>query len=137
MVTRARNRGDAWSDLFNGPAMDEPVRSETPGAASPPVRPLLPSDLEASLQILSATEFERLLTAVHGEAARRRKSAPQPRSARVHGPRPQKPNPPAGIPSAKANAVRAAFKAGVKPLAIARQFGLSQAVIRDLLRSPD
>src|SRR3954471_17575210 len=111
MVTRARNRGDASPDLFGGPAMDEPVRSEAPAAARP--RPLLPSDLEASLQILSATEFHRLLTAVHGEASRRRKPEPKPTSARAHGPRPQKPNPPAGIPSGKANAVRAAFKAGV------------------------
>ena len=54
---------------------------------------------------------------------------------RAHGPRPQKANPPARIPSGKANAVRAAFKAGVKPSAIARQFGLSQADIRALLNS--
>jgi hypothetical protein len=67
MVTRARNRDDASPDLFNSPAMDEHVRSEAP-AAAPPVRPLLPCDLEASLQILSEAEFERLLTAVNGEA---------------------------------------------------------------------
>ena len=129
MVTRARNRGDASPDLFN--AMDDPVRPEAPAAASP--RPLLPSDLEASLQILSAAEFERLLSAVHGEASRRTKS--EPMSKRALGPRPQKAN--AGIPSGKANAVRAAFKAGVKPSAIARQFGLSQADIRALLNSID
>ena len=46
-----------------------------------------------------------------------------------------KANPPARIPSGRANAVRAAFKAGVKPSAIARQFGLSQADIRALLNS--
>src|SRR3954454_9305076 len=131
MVTRGRNRGDASPDLFN--AMDEPVRSEAPAAARP--RPLLPSDLEASLQILSAAEFERLVAAVNGEASRRRKS--EPTSARAHGPQPQKVNPPAGIPSGKANAVRAAFKAGVKPAAIARQFSLSQAVIRNLLSAPE
>ena len=131
MVTRARNRGDASPDLFN--AMDDPVRPEAPAAASP--RPLLPSDLEASLQILSAAEFERLLSAVHGEASRRTKS--EPMSKRALGPRPQKLDPPAGIPSGKANAVRAAFKAGVKPSAIARQFGLSQADIRALLNSID
>src|SRR5215216_69112 len=100
MVTRARNRGDASPDLFN--AMDEPVRSEAPATALP--QPLLPSDLEASLQILSAAEFERLLTAVHSEASRRIKS--EPTSGRAHGPRAQKANPPAGIPSGKANAVR-------------------------------
>jgi hypothetical protein len=131
MVTRARNRGDASPDLFSGPAMDEPVLSEAPAAARP--RPLLPSDLAASLQILSAAEFERLLSAVNGEASRRRKS--EPTSAQAHVPRPQKAN--AGIPSGKANAVRAAFKAGVKPSAIARQFGISQADIRALLNSID
>src|SRR5829696_1468647 len=131
MVTRARNRSDASPDLFSGP--DEAVRSEAPAAARP--RPLLPTDLAASLQILSAAEFERLLTAVNGEASHRRKS--EPTSARAHGPRPQKANPPAGIPSGKANAVRAAFKAGVKPSAIARQFGFSQADIRALLNSMD
>jgi hypothetical protein len=131
MVTRARNRGDASPDLFNGP--DAPVRTEARAAARP--RPLLPSDLEASLQILSAAEFERLFTAVDGEASRRRKS--EPTSARAHGPQPQKASPPAGIPSGKANAVRAAFKAGIKPSAIARQFGLSQADIRALVNSMD
>jgi hypothetical protein len=130
MVTRARNLGDASPDLFN--AMDDPVRSQASAAARR--RPLLPSDLEASLQILSAAEFERLLTAVNGEASRRRKS--EPTSVR-HEPRPRKLNPPAGIPSGKANAVRAALKAGVKPSAIARQFGLSQADIRALLNSMD
>ncbi len=134
MVTRARNRDDASPDLFNSPAMDEHVRSEAP-AAAPPVRPLLPCELEASLQILSEAEFERLLTAVNGEASRRGK--PEPTSERPRGLRPRKPNPPAGIPSGKANAVRAAFKAGVKPSAIARQFGISQADIRALLNSID
>src|SRR3954453_5307713 len=133
MITRAPHRRDASPDLFNGPARDEPVRSEAPATALP--RPLLPSDLEASLQILSAAEFERLLAAVHGEASRRIKS--EPTSGRAHGPRPQKDNPPAGIPLGKANAVRAAFKAGVKPSAIARQFGLTQADIRALLNSID
>ena len=53
-----------------------------------------------------------------------------------HEPRPRKLNL-SSIPSGKANAVRAAFKAGVKPSAIARQFGLSQADIRALLNSID
>jgi transposase-like protein len=33
----------------------------------------------------------------------------------------------------KLNAVRAAFKAGVKPSAIARQFGISQSLVREAL----
>jgi hypothetical protein len=35
----------------------------------------------------------------------------------------------------KLNAVRAAFKAGVKPSQIARQFGLSQSDVRKVLAS--
>jgi DNA invertase Pin-like site-specific DNA recombinase len=38
------------------------------------------------------------------------------------------------VAAAKANLVRAAFKAGVKPTAIARQFGLSHAIVRELLK---
>jgi DNA-binding transcriptional regulator YiaG len=36
-------------------------------------------------------------------------------------------------PKARINAIRAAFKAGVKPSVIARQFGVSQQVIRQVL----
>ena len=38
-----------------------------------------------------------------------------------------------GLTKGKLNAVRAAFKAGVKPSAIARQFGISQADVRRAL----
>jgi len=37
------------------------------------------------------------------------------------------------LTTGKLNAVRAAFKAGVKPLAIARQFGISQSDVRKAL----
>jgi hypothetical protein len=36
----------------------------------------------------------------------------------------------------KLNAVRAAFKAGLKPAQIARQFGLSQSDVRKALANP-
>jgi predicted DNA-binding protein (UPF0251 family) len=39
----------------------------------------------------------------------------------------------AGMTTGKLNAVRAAFKAGVKPSAIARQFGISQSDVRKAL----
>ena len=38
-----------------------------------------------------------------------------------------------GLTKGKLNAVRAAFKAGVKPSAIARQFGISQSDVRKAL----
>jgi DNA-binding transcriptional regulator LsrR (DeoR family) len=37
------------------------------------------------------------------------------------------------LTTGKLNAVRAAFKAGVKPSAIARQFGISQSDVRRVL----
>jgi transposase-like protein len=37
------------------------------------------------------------------------------------------------LTTGKLNAVRAAFKAGVKPSAIARQFGISQSDVRKAL----
>ena len=46
----------------------------------------------------------------------------------------------AGTPTltaTQANLLRAAFKAGVKPTAIARQFGLSQAVVREALKTEE
>ena len=39
------------------------------------------------------------------------------------------------VPTGKANLIRAAFKAGLKPAAIAREFGISQSVVRGVLAS--
>ena len=101
---------------------------------------LLPGDLDSSLALLDDAEFERLIRAVAKEEARRHRNKPV--SARpskdLEG---EAPN--AGtskghsepISPAKASLVRAALKAGVKPSAIARQFGLSHAAIADVLRS--
>lgn len=41
------------------------------------------------------------------------------------------------LTTGKLNAVRAAFKAGVKPSQIARQFGLSQSDVRKALASDE
>ena len=87
---------------------------------------LLPEDLAGSLAILNEQDFERLRAAMAKEAGRRgRKVAEGERPAPTTE----------GVTAARANLVRAAFKAGLKPLAIARQFGLSQAVVRELLKS--
>jgi len=93
---------------------------------------LLPEDLVGSLAILSEQDFERLRGAMAKEAARRgREISPDPASKERERRMPTTD----GVTTARANLVRAAFKAGVKPFAIARQFGLSQAVVRELLRS--
>src|SRR3954447_8968356 len=113
------------------------------GDEAPPQRPvakgdmrahgaLLPEDLAGSLAILSEQDFERLRAAMEKEAARRgRKMSPN----LVSSERERLATTTDGITAARANLVRAAFKAGVKPLAIARQFGHSQAIVRELLKS--
>jgi hypothetical protein len=77
---------------------------------------------------LADTEVDSLLAAVTREAQRRgrlpRASALQALTREDAG---------GSLTTGKLNAVRAAFKAGVKPSAIARQFGLSQSDIRKAL----
>jgi hypothetical protein len=100
--------------------------------------PILLGDIAGSIARLSNDDFERLLTAVKEEAKRRK----LPGLPRVDSPKQKASrNAPSGtasstgaISTAKANLVRAAFRAGVKPNAIARQFGLSYAVVRELLK---
>ncbi len=103
---------------------------------------LLPDNLEASLVVLSDREFNRLLQAVEREAVRRgrheRRSTPS--EAPVEKAKPRRAARSAGHPpltATQANLVRAAFKAGVKPTAIARQFGFSQAVVSDALKTEE
>ena len=109
-----RNPDDKRADLF--------------GDEAPPQRRVA----KGSLAILNEQDFERLRAAMAKEAARRgRKIRPNLVPAEEERPRPT----PDGVTAARANLVRAAFKAGVKPLAIARQFGLTQATVRELLKS--
>ena len=85
---------------------------------------------------LDDAEIDKLLSAVTTEAQRR---------GRLPKRQPQAEEKPAGrrtaveeishgLTKGKLNAVRAAFKAGVKPSAIARQFGISQS---DVTKGPD
>jgi len=76
-------------------------------------------------------ELDQLLSSVITEQKRRGKKllAKNPRTRRVEVP--------AAVPltQGKLNAVRAAFKAGVTPSRIARQFGISQSDVRKALAS--
>ena len=98
-------------------------------------RHLLPKDLAGSLRRLDDGEIDTLLAAVAAEAERRgRLPKPQPRAAeKPVGPRTAVEEVAGGLTKGKLNAVRAAFKAGVKPSAIARQFGISQSDVRKAL----
>jgi F0F1-type ATP synthase delta subunit len=80
---------------------------------------------------LNDQELDRLLSAVIAEQKRRGKklTAEMSRRQRVEVVTA------APLTQGKLNAVRAAFKAGITPSRIARQFGISQSDIRKALAS--
>jgi predicted DNA binding protein len=83
---------------------------------------LLPKDLAGALKRLDSAELDALLAAVTTEAERRGRLPPSTATPSA-----------ATLTTGKLNAVRAAFKAGVKPSAIAQQFGISQSDVRKVL----
>jgi DNA-binding NarL/FixJ family response regulator len=98
----------------------------------------LPEDLAGALKHLDETEIDTLLAAVTAEAKRRgrvprtaaERLAPNTRRQRSHAAGEEGAG---SLTTGKLNAVVAAFKAGVKPSAIARQFGISQSDVRKAL----
>jgi hypothetical protein len=137
-----RRRDEHSQDLFA--QRDEAAPRE---AVTPPVRAsfLLPSNLDAGLRALDDEALVRLKDAVEREARRR---FPQPIAHPVAPPAPAPPRketPPRpskaasepAIAVGRANMIRAAFKAGLKPAAIARQFRISPAVVRSVLAGDD
>jgi hypothetical protein len=108
----------------------------SPGAAaqvstlSSRSRHVLPNDLPNAIGRLEDHEFDRLLSAALAEQKRRGKTAPE--SNAIPG---KKAGQGSRIPLTvgKVNAIRAAFKAGISPSRIARQFGVSQSDIRKAL----
>jgi hypothetical protein len=132
-----RRRPASPPDLFEvqahsatGQAVDRTMATRKPV--------LLPSNLESSLAILSDDEFARLSAGVAAEKARRGRTTRPSKpalAASAKAPPAKSKRSPEGVSAAKASLVRAAIKAGVKPSAIARQFGLSKAEITEVLRS--
>ena len=134
------------SNLPIGRAAFETAKRKYPGDLSPSLPPnadgaatassrrhVLPKDLPAAIKQLDDQELDRLLAAALAEQKRRGREpavAVEPPDMRrleavaVH------------LTLGKLNAVRAAFKVGVKPSRIARQFGLSQADVRKALAPP-
>jgi hypothetical protein len=130
-------------DLFSSASLSE---APSPGVKPPrqahsheefpiaisPSQYLLPRDLSNGIKQLTDQEFDRLLAAVLAEQKRRGKRLPvSPKASRK--PPVQESGP--TLAPAKVNAVRAAFKAGVPPSHIARQFGISHADVRKALAS--
>jgi DNA invertase Pin-like site-specific DNA recombinase len=102
----------------------------TDAATAPSPRLVLPRDLPGAIKRLEDQDLDRLLSAALAEQQRRGRkpsgSNEISRKRRVEA---------VAVPltQGKLNAVRAAFKAGVSPSKIARQFGLSQSDVRKAL----
>jgi DNA-directed RNA polymerase specialized sigma subunit len=117
-------------------------------ALAPPARVTLPSDLSGSLKYLDDAQLQRLLEAVNVEIDRRNQSTPKNEIATTAAPgatsqsqtaafRDKKVREIEQIPEGRANLIRASFKAGVKPAAIARTFRISQSLVSRVLSSAE
>jgi hypothetical protein len=99
----------------------------------------LPKNLAGALEHLGDAEVDALLAAVTSEARRRGRPAPTSQGQEPMADSTSRPRKAAwdtaasSLTTGKLNAVRAAFKAGVRPSAIARQFGISQADVKRAL----
>jgi len=114
------------------PSVNPPLSVVADGGptAAPPSY-ALPTNLPSALRHLDDDQLERLLAAVRAEQQRRGKKLPvpdgpsrKPRTKEVDAP---------PLAQGKLNAVRAAFKAGVTPSRIAREFGISRSDVRKAL----
>jgi hypothetical protein len=104
------------------------VSSETETAVSS--RYILPKDLDAALTRLDDQQLDRLASAVLEERTRRRKPfVPKGGQRQRHDEKADA----VSLPQGKLNAVKAAFKVGVTPARIAREFGLSLSDVRKVL----
>ena len=143
----SRSRTEPTPDLFAASAKLSSIRPALPVAdINPTEKPdyLLPKDLQGALTRLPDAEIDTLLMAVTKEAKRRGRLPRPPdaehqinRDVPVTKAKPLR----AALATAgdgplavgKANAVKAAFMAGVKPSTIARQFGISQSAVKQVL----
>ncbi len=127
MSSYADQQGDLWSrtDQRDAPKRDPRVR-------------LLPHDLDGALKHLTDGELATLSAAVGKEQARRGHvsepktvvpSEPVP-AARTSSELPEV----EGLTRSQVSLIRASIKAGVKPGALSRQFGINQAQIRAALK---
>ena len=141
----AKRQNRASSTILNPPSQGALVLS---ASAPPPARVTLPSDLPGSLKYLDDAQLWRLLEAVTVEINRRNQG-----EAKKKGATPPVAGTPAKdqsvsfsdkttraideIPEGKANLIRASFRAGIEPVAIARTFRISQSLVRRVLNSTE
>jgi hypothetical protein len=108
-----------------------PLHTDEPAAAASQSY-ALPTNLPSALRRLDDDQLDRLLAAVIGELKQRGRKLPDSdeplRKRRIKEVAPP-------LAQGKLNAVRAAFKAGVRPSRIAREFGVSMSDVRKALAS--
>jgi hypothetical protein len=116
--------------------------------APSPARVTLPGDLSGSLKYLDDAQLQRLREAVNVEINRRTQGAPKNKTATAVATgtssegqsapfRGKKLRGVDEIPEGKANLIRASFRAGVKPAAIARTFRISRSLVSRVLSSAE
>ena len=116
-------------DLFEG-VSTPPSRS--PSVSSEQRRFVLPSDLTGAVKNLNDDQLDTLLRTVTAEAKRRRMLPNEKQKKPVSKKKPKAVT--VQVPQGKANLIRAAIKAGVKPGALARQLGVSLSVVQHILK---
>jgi predicted DNA-binding protein (UPF0251 family) len=116
-------------DLFATGAIEDLTPSAPKQiSSSHEARHVLPKDLPNAVKHLNDEELDRLLVVTLAEAKRRgRHTTPT-----KHPPTLTRESA-LSLTRGQLNAVRAAFKAGITPARIARQFGLSQSDVRKAL----
>ena len=145
-------------DLFSTGRLDGSPSNNPPEAlpGRSSRRMALPKDLPNAIRYLEDQELDWLLRVATEEANRRGRAMPMAEASPTNTPAvssepiPKHTKPPgrstrqrqvgvaaAALTKGQVNAVRAAFKAGVTPSRIARQFGLSQSDVRKALSSSD
>jgi hypothetical protein len=120
---------DAFSSTGQPSAASSSAAACCEAGMATPSRHVLPKDLDEAIRHLDDQQLDKLVSAVLEERTRRRGPAlaeQRQRTAKVVSP---------PLPQGKLNAVRAAFKAGVTPARIAREFGISRSDVQRALAS--
>jgi hypothetical protein len=128
----------ATPDLFSAAAPVGEKSLPATKSAAPERRHILPKDVKH----LSDHELDSLIAASLEEAKRRGRPLPNVRTDEAVAKRSSRSTDrrlgevaTVSLTRGQINAVRAAFKAGIKPSLISRQFGISQSDVRKVLAS--
>jgi hypothetical protein len=119
-----------WRHLIAWAAVQAHINQTT--TTEPVSRHVLPSDLPTAIKQLDNQELDQLFAAVVAQRLQRGMKSPMPdkipnkRSVEATA---------VSLTPGKLSEFRAAFKAGVTPTKIAKEFGLSQADVRSVIAS--